>query len=83
MRAFAAKPSRRVELKNKVKEMEEALSKAEEELLEEERLERQNEQDAKRLEIVRATIERGGKGLKRQMDKVYDGKSGPEARSTS
>ena len=83
MRAFAAEPSRKVELKNKVKEMEEALEKAEEELLEEERLERQNEQDAERLEIVRATIERGGKGLKRQVDKVYDGKSGPEARSTS
>jgi len=83
MRAFAAEPSRKVKLKNKVKEMEEALEKAEEELLEEERLERQNEQDAERLEIVRATIERGGKGLKRQVDKVYDGKSGPEARSTS
>jgi len=83
MRAFPAEPSRKVKLKNKVKEMEEALEKAEEELLEEERLERQNEQDAERLEIVRATMERGGMGLKRQMDKEFDGKSCPKASSTS
>jgi hypothetical protein len=82
MRAFAAKPSRKVLLKEKVEEMEAELKELQSRLAEtrdglarEEWSERQNKEDTVRLEVVRARIERAGEGLEQEFKKKLRSKS--------
>lgn len=89
MEVFAAKPYRRLRLVEKVVEMEDqveaheaelkrmksALETARSELEKEEAAERQDKEDAVRLEVVRATIEKAGKGLEKELETKLGSKS--------
>jgi hypothetical protein len=83
MSAFAAKPSRKVLLKEKVEELEVELKELQSELeetrdeLARDSSERQNKEDAVRLEVVRARIERASKGIGKQAEKEDGSKSYP------
>lgn len=89
MEVFAAKPSRKLYLEDKVgamedqveayeaelKRMKSALETARSELEKEEAAERQDKEDAVRLEVVRATIEKAGKGLVKELETKIGSKS--------
>lgn len=89
MEVFVAKPSRTLYLEDKVGEMEDqveayeaelkrmksALETARSELDKEEAAERQDKEDAVRLEVVRATIEKAGKGLEKELKTKIGSKS--------